>query len=150
MSIATQTELTVDDLAAMPDGERFELVDGELVERSTSPESAYLAGEIYARLREYCFAHPFAVALPDGAGFTLRPGELDLLRKPDASVVLKTRLPSNRAIILPQLPGLKPRQTADATWIITHLGFTRFFIYDHHLHIAPAPFGDVNFVTQVA
>lgn len=51
MATATKTGLTVDDLAAMPDGDLYELRDGELVERAMSPKSAYVAGEIYAHLR---------------------------------------------------------------------------------------------------
>jgi Uma2 family endonuclease len=93
MVVANQAKLmTVDDLAAMPDGDRFELVHGHLVEREMSPVSAYVATEICGHFRDYLKSNPIAFAIGDGAGFTLHHEEMDLLRKPDACVVLKSRL----------------------------------------------------------
>ena len=96
MATATKTRLTVDDLAAMPDEDRYELKDGELVELSMSPESAYVAGKIYRKLDEFCDTFPDAVVFAAGVGFMIRPDDAGLLRKPDAAVVLKSRLPGGR------------------------------------------------------
>jgi Uma2 family endonuclease len=88
--------MTVDELAVMPDGERYELNHGRLVEREMNATSGYVAGKIFRKLDEHCERSQLAVAFIDGVGFTLRPDEVDLLRKPDASVVLKSRLPGGQ------------------------------------------------------
>jgi Uma2 family endonuclease len=96
MATTTKTRLTVDDLAAMPDGKRYELKNGELVELSMSPESGYVAGKIYRKLDEFCDTFPAAVVFASGVGFMIRPDDTGLLRKPDAAVVLKSRLSDGR------------------------------------------------------
>ncbi len=42
MSTATATRYTPQDLLALPDGKRYELVDGRLVERKTGAESSWV------------------------------------------------------------------------------------------------------------
>ena len=84
---------TVAEVEALPDGERFELVDGELVEREMALESVYTGGKIFRKFDEHCDANPIAVALTDGASYTLRAGNDLQLRRPDVSVVLRARLP---------------------------------------------------------
>ena len=47
MSTATtKTEYIPEDLLTMPDGDRYELVQGKLVERNISMLSSYIAGVI--------------------------------------------------------------------------------------------------------
>src|SRR5690606_36295688 len=46
MSTAEKTVLTPDDLPMMPDGDRYELVNGELVDTPVSEESNLIAGWI--------------------------------------------------------------------------------------------------------
>lgn len=96
--MATETViLTAAEFDALPHTDGFELVRGELVERPmVSPRSGFVAGEIYARLREFLLANPIGWAFPDGVGFLLRVHELESIRKPDASVVLRSRLPDGR------------------------------------------------------
>jgi Uma2 family endonuclease len=97
MVVANQAKLmTVDDLAAMPDGDRFELVHGHLVEREMNAISGYVAGEIHGHFRDYLKTNPFAIAFPDNVGFALSTDDNNTLRKPDVSVVLKSRLPDGK------------------------------------------------------
>jgi Uma2 family endonuclease len=95
MTLATQA-LTIRDLAEMPDGERFELAGGELVERTLNPESTFVAGKIYRHLDQYTDTHPDWIALTDGAGFRLGDDEEPTLRKPDAALVRRSRLAGGR------------------------------------------------------
>jgi hypothetical protein len=44
MATTVQTQYTPEDLLTMPDGDRYELVDGELVERNMSALSSFVAG----------------------------------------------------------------------------------------------------------
>ncbi len=92
MAVLEKAKLTVADYEALPDRDRYELIDGELAERDMSVDAAYAAGEIYARLREGCRAALNAIAFPDGTEYTLGADDLEQLRRPDASVVLKARL----------------------------------------------------------
>lgn len=40
MIVAMKKSITVDEMAAMPDNDRFELIKGSLVEREMSPEAS--------------------------------------------------------------------------------------------------------------
>ena len=93
MPVAEKTALTVAEFLERPDCERFELIDGELVEQSMNPESVWVACKIYRLLDDACLPSGSAVALGDGVGFSLGEHSEHEFRKPDASVVLKSRLP---------------------------------------------------------
>lgn len=96
MSTTTATAVTVDDLEAMPDRDNYELIDGELVERTMNLVSNFVAGKIYRKFDEYFDGNPIGIAFTDGGGFTLRSPDHDQLRKPDAAVVMKSRFPGGR------------------------------------------------------
>lgn len=94
MSIASPPrKYTAADLLTMPDGDRYELVDGELVELEMSNESSWIAGEIHALIRNYAKEHNLGWAFPDNTGYQCYPWDEDRVRKPDASFVSKSRLP---------------------------------------------------------
>ena len=48
-TVANQTKYTPEDLLAMPDGNRYELVNGDLVERDMGFQSSRIGGRIYGR-----------------------------------------------------------------------------------------------------
>jgi Uma2 family endonuclease len=96
MSAVLPMAVTVDELAAMPDAERFELIDGTLVEREMSPECAYVALKIGRKLDEFFDSRPIGYVFSETAGYTLRPEETEQLRLPDVSVVLKSKIPDGR------------------------------------------------------
>lgn len=94
MSIASPPRrYTAADLLTMPDGDRFELVDGELVELEMSNESSWIAGEIYRRIANWATEKALGWAFPDNTSYQCYPWDEDRVRKPDASFVAKGRLP---------------------------------------------------------
>ena len=80
-------------LAAVPNPESFEVVEGELLERVMSLESTVIAACVATELRFWTKAHPVArVFASEGQYqcFEQRPGQI---RKPDVSVILRGKLP---------------------------------------------------------
>ncbi len=95
MSIASPPrKITAADLLTMPDGDRYELVDGELLELDMSNESSWVAGEIHARIRNHVKEHHLGWAFPDNTSYQCFPWEENRVRKPDASFIAKDRLPN--------------------------------------------------------
>ena len=93
MSIGEQTTYTPADLLEMPDGERYELVGGQLVERNKGTESSWIAGRIHSRLDAFVEEHQLGWALPEGTSYQCFPDEPDRVRKPDVSFIARGRLP---------------------------------------------------------
>ena len=85
---------TPDDLLKMPDGNRYELVEGQLIEDAVSNESAWIATEIAGLLREYArggTGGPRGFAFGDGLQLRCFPADPDRVRKPDASYFSSAR-----------------------------------------------------------
>ncbi len=85
---------TPEDLLAMPDGESYELVGGELVERNMGWNSSFVGGQLYGALLNYCNATGRAAATPADAGYQCFPDDPGKVRKPDASAIRTERLPA--------------------------------------------------------
>src|SRR5262245_2251324 len=94
-------EYTPDDLLTMPDGERYELVDGMLVERhrETCVEkpmgllSDIVASRLAARLDQHCTPGNLGwVMMPHSGGFQIGRQ----VRKPDAAFVAAGRFPGDQ------------------------------------------------------
>ncbi len=95
MTIAT-IRATPEDLERMPDGEaRYELVDGEIRERTLSAESNFVAANFNAEL--HVFARPRALGLVfgEGCGIQVFP-EPNPLRVSDGAFVAAGRLLGDR------------------------------------------------------
>lgn len=84
---------TPEDLLAMSEGDRFELVDGHLVERTVSALSSFVAFELGGRIRDHCRAHSPAWIFGADCGIQCFPGHPRKVRKPDVSLVRRERLP---------------------------------------------------------
>jgi Uma2 family endonuclease len=82
-----------EDLLQMPDGERYELVDGQLVERDLGAESSFIAGETYGILRDYSKSHRSGWAFPEGTSYQCFPTMPEKVRRADASFIRAGRLP---------------------------------------------------------
>ncbi|MEQ1906833.1 MAG: hypothetical protein ABL888_21805, partial [Pirellulaceae bacterium] len=63
-TVLNDQKYTPDDLLAMPDGESFELVDGQLVEREMGFKSSRIGGELFGRLKSFCDANRLGWGLP--------------------------------------------------------------------------------------
>ena len=94
MSTIVATLLTPDDLLAIPDGDRYELVDGHLVERSMGSWAGVVEGALFYLLRQFCIQTRAGFALGSGVSYQCFPG--NRVRKPDVSLILAGRLPDDR------------------------------------------------------
>ena len=96
MSTLAHPRITPEELLKLPDGERYELVDGELVEGVMSGESVWVAGRLFRRIDEYCETHRLGIVLTDGQSYQCFPDDEDRIRRPDVSFVKAGRLPLNQ------------------------------------------------------
>jgi Uma2 family endonuclease len=76
----------------MPDGDRYELVDGRLVERNMSKQSSYVAGVIHTRLFSHCAANQLGWVFPEGTTYQCFPDAPEKVRKADTSFIRLERL----------------------------------------------------------
>lgn len=92
---ASPTQLTPEDLLAMPDEKAYELVDGQLREREGCALSSWIGGLIYAPLSAYARAHGMGLVWPADNAFQCFPSDLDKVRRPDVSFIRRERLPAD-------------------------------------------------------
>ncbi|GAB4138951.1 MAG: Uma2 family endonuclease [Planctomycetaceae bacterium] len=108
MSTVEQTTYTPEDLLRMPDGDRYELVEGDLLEkRDMGALAIWVAGEVFALLRDYA-KHHGGWAFTDGVGYQCYSFDSTRVRRPDASYVRPGRfdhdvLPEGHIRIPPDL-----------------------------------------------
>jgi Uma2 family endonuclease len=96
MTAVAAPPLSPADLESLPNGERFELVRGELVERTMGNRSVWVAGRIHRRLDEFLDGHPEWLACPDGTRYLISVDGDEQVRIPDVSVISRARLPGGR------------------------------------------------------
>jgi Uma2 family endonuclease len=92
-TVATQIQYTPEDLLAMPDGNSYELVGGQLVERKMGMESSWVGTRLLSRLGRFCEEHGLGWAFQSDNGYQCFPHEPGLVRKPDVSFIRLGRLP---------------------------------------------------------
>src|SRR6476469_115720 len=90
--VAPKMIFTPDDLLRLPDGDNNELIDGQLVERRVSVESARVAPRIISRLQNAAESSGTAAVYPSELGYQCFPDEPRKVRRADASVIRKERL----------------------------------------------------------
>ena len=91
--VAEKAEFTPEDLLAMPDASRYELIDGKLVERRVGYYSCMVAAEIIAAIVLYLREHPVGILFTSDLIYQCFPDHPNHVRKADASVILRERLP---------------------------------------------------------
>jgi Uma2 family endonuclease len=92
-AVATRTDYTPEDLLAMPDGESYELVGGQLVERKMGAESSWVGTRLISRLERFCEENSLGWTFTADNGYQCFPYAPSLVRKPDVSFVRYGRLP---------------------------------------------------------
>src|SRR5262245_59881186 len=92
---ANETRYTPEDLLSLPDGKRFELVNGPLLEKDVGAKASWIAGELHARLRNFNAEHRLGWALPSDTGYQCFSEEANRVRKPDVSFIRAGRLPND-------------------------------------------------------
>src|SRR4051812_4201335 len=91
-SIPAITRFTPEELLRLPEGERFELIDGKLVEREMSVTSSAVAAEIARLLGNEAARTGSARVFGSDLGFRCFPNEPGKVRRGDASVIAKCRM----------------------------------------------------------
>jgi Uma2 family endonuclease len=86
---------TPEDLLAMPDGHRFDLIDGHLVERNMGAESSWIAQQINRYLGNYAEASQHGLVLGPDCGYQIFPDDPNRVRFPDGSFIRSGRLPND-------------------------------------------------------
>jgi Uma2 family endonuclease len=91
-SVSTAKRHTPEDLLCMPEGDRYELVDGQLVEYNKSFWASYIAGRILNRLLTCCDAHQLGWVLTEGTSYQCFPLNPERIRRADVSFLRRERL----------------------------------------------------------
>ena len=94
-TILTEHIYTPEDLLTVPDADRYELVDGRLVESDMGAEASWVAGELHALLRDFCCANRSGWALPE-TSYQCFPESRKMVRRPDVSFIRPGRLPDEQ------------------------------------------------------
>lgn len=95
-TIESKTRYTPDDLLMMPDGDHYELVDGNLVERQVGAVSSLVATMLARFIVNHCEAGGLGWVFGSDCGYRCFPGSPDKIRRPDVSFLLQGRLPADR------------------------------------------------------
>lgn len=92
MSLVSKLKYTPEELLALPEGDTYELVHGELVERKMGFRSSRIGGRLFQLLANYCESRQLGWVLPADAGYQCFPDDPHKVRKPDVSFIRATRL----------------------------------------------------------
>lgn len=93
MSLPTSSaNFTPEDLLLMPDGDRFELVDGQLVEKGMGFQSSFIGGRLFALLWRFIEQNALGWVLPADTSFQCFPSRPTQVRSPDVSFIRSSRL----------------------------------------------------------
>jgi Uma2 family endonuclease len=93
---AAEKHYTPEDLLALPDGEHYELVDGELVEKDIGTEAGWIAGQILKRLAIFIDAAGLGWVMTSDASYRCFPAHPQRVRRPDVSFIRRGRLAGER------------------------------------------------------
>src|SRR5204863_4792311 len=94
--LAGHVRYTPDDLLMMPDGDRYELVGGELVEKEMGAESGWIGGRLLTRLSNFVDQGGLGWIFPSEVSYQCFPAQPGLVRRPDVSFIPPGRLPDER------------------------------------------------------
>ena len=98
MATATvQTQYRPEDLLEMEAGHRFDLVNGQLVERNMGAKSALVGLNATTLLNNHARPKNLGLVFPDGCGYQAFPDEPQRVRYPDGSFIRHGRLPGDKA-----------------------------------------------------
>jgi Uma2 family endonuclease len=89
--VTTKTEVTPEELLAMPDGGHYELIDGELKERRVSVLSNFIALEIGGVLRDHCRQHDSGWLFAAELGYRCFPWKPGKVRRADVTFIRRDR-----------------------------------------------------------
>ena len=94
-AVSPKTEVTPEELLAMPDGGHYELIDGELRERNMSLLSSRVAVSLARRLDLHCEQNNLGWVVDAECGYKCFPWKPSWIRRADVSFIGIDRLPSD-------------------------------------------------------
>ena len=92
----TEIHYTPEDLLALPDYGRFELIDGCLVERKMGGKSSYAATNIIILMGHFVRSNGLKLAFQADCGYQIFPQDPNRVRFADGSFIAHGRLPEDR------------------------------------------------------
>jgi len=95
MSTAETTTFSPDDLLKLPDGKRFELVNGQLVEKAMGWDASYIAARLHAFIFVFLSDNPVGRPTVEGS-YQCFDDDPNRVRRPDVSFVSHERMPGPR------------------------------------------------------
>jgi len=120
MSTAHAT-FTKEQFEALPNQDRYELIDGRLVKKDMSNIASYFGNVIYTLLFNYSLKTKSGHAFGDNTNYACFTDDPELVRKPDASWFSKSRAPKaltrEAYTVAPDLivEAISPRESAEKT-----------------------------------
>ena len=93
MNALATAPYTAEDLLALPDEKRFELVDGDLVETNVSTLSSWVGGRTYRLIAGFVEDHGLGVVWPADCGLQCFADDPHRVRKPDTMFIDAKRYP---------------------------------------------------------
>lgn len=94
--VADNKLLSPEDLLSLPDEKRFELIDGQLVERNMGILSSWVAGQIHYLLHGFVKEHKLGWVLPADSGYQCFADAPATVRRPDLSFIRRGRFRDDR------------------------------------------------------
>ena len=91
-TIISDRVYTPDDLRHMPEGERFELVNGQLVEREMGAFACWIVSLINAKLTTFVVEHSLGMVFSSETQYQCFADDPRRIRKPDVSYVQRGRI----------------------------------------------------------
>lgn len=100
MSIATKLNYSPQDLLGMPDRGRYDLIDGQLVERNISTESSMVAAILNARLITHILAKALGWFVQADGGLQIFEDSPNKVRFPDGAFISRLRMPQRPGTVV--------------------------------------------------
>src|SRR3989442_4862110 len=91
----TATHYTPEDLLALPDYERFELIDGQLVERKTGAKSSLAATNLLGLVWHFVRSNNLGLVFQADCGYQIFAEEPGRVRFADGSFIRRGKLPED-------------------------------------------------------
>src|SRR6185436_6619951 len=96
-----QPLLTPDEFLSHPDCDRYELVNGRLVETHMSMESVWIQGQVYQQIDQFVKLHRLGMTFTDGLTyrcFAELEADPNRIRRPDCSFIRAGRTTSDQFV----------------------------------------------------
>lgn len=92
---AISTQITPQDLLEMEDGHRYELINGELVERNMGAMSSHIASNVNQIVSTHVRENGLGLVFTTDCGYQIYADDPDKVRFPDGSFIKSGRLPND-------------------------------------------------------